>query len=379
MKNSIRIILASATGLALILAIVAVVMFSETDVDASQAPANSARAVRVEQVQSVGARAARSYPGEVQAAQNIDVSFRVGGPLVGLSARDGVEVTRGTLLARIDPRDFRVNLRSAEAQLASARAQLEAAHLEYGRVQQLYEYDDVSKAELDQARAALLTAEATVATAEESRRAAELALEDTKLEAAVAGKVSEVLVENHQIVQPGQVVLRLQDLNQTEVRFDAPESELAELLTPGACRYEVSFVAMPGQVLPASLSEHAAEADPVTRTYSVTLTMPRPDGAAILPGMTARVRCVPGDSAALATAVRVPSEALSEGEDGRAHVFVIDEAGARVERRVVSLGELREDGVEVTSGLVPGERIVTAGAAFLSDGESVRVRDIGRR
>jgi multidrug resistance efflux pump len=66
------------------------------------------------------------YNGIAQATREVDLSFRVGGPMIARPVNVGDEVKKGKLLARIDPRDYEVRLRNAKAQLARAKASLTA-------------------------------------------------------------------------------------------------------------------------------------------------------------------------------------------------------------------------------------------------------------
>ena len=135
---------------------------------------------------------ARVFPGIVQAAQRARLSFRVSGPLTRFPVTQGQRVSRGALLAQIDPRDYETavrnlearlanlkaqlramqaarpeDIRSAEANLAAARARLLEADATLRRYERLYESDNVSKAEYDQRRAARDVTEAEVSRADE--------------------------------------------------------------------------------------------------------------------------------------------------------------------------------------------------------------------
>ena len=70
------------------------------------------RPVRAVQVSDPSEFAKRWFPGQAKAIQEVDLSFRVSGPLIKLPVKVGDEVRKGRELARIDPRDFEVNLRA---------------------------------------------------------------------------------------------------------------------------------------------------------------------------------------------------------------------------------------------------------------------------
>jgi len=182
------------------------------DQKVEQAPAEIARPVKIITVGSAGRSAGlTSLPGRVAAADELELSFRVGGPMVDLSAREGDVVKAGQELGRLDPRDFDIRLRSARARLQQAAA-------DFRRLARLYEKDAISEAQLDQARAARDIADAAV----EDARAG---LADTSLRAPFAGVIGKRHAENFQDVRPKQPILtlvRLDRLDEVDIVVDVP-------------------------------------------------------------------------------------------------------------------------------------------------------------
>ena len=168
-----------------------------------------ARPAKIVTVGTAGS-SARTYPGRVQAAQRVPLAFRVGGPVVEIRVSKGQRVAAGEVLARIDTRDYEVQVKNLEAQLAATRAQQVQATESYQRVRGLYEHDNASKADFDNARAALDVSQAQVEATEQALKAARLSLADTELRAPTAGTVADRLVEAHQTVAAGQPIVRFQ-------------------------------------------------------------------------------------------------------------------------------------------------------------------------
>ena len=71
--------------------------------------------------------------------------------------------------------------------------------------------------------------------------------------------------------------------------------------------------------------------------------------------------------------VVVPPVAVAGDPSGGNHVWVVDEQAGVVRRRAVTPGELVSDGIEILSGLEPGELLVVRGVHSLEDGQAVRV------
>ena len=95
--------------------------------------------VRAVKVVTVGGDSAqtRTFPGRVEASDQVDLSFRVGGPLIEFPVLEGDLVSKGQLAARIDPRDYRIRL-------DAARAEVERTDADFRRYSALYEKDAVS-------------------------------------------------------------------------------------------------------------------------------------------------------------------------------------------------------------------------------------------
>ncbi len=412
-----------ALGLTLVLALAA------CDKKEPLPPRETVRPVKMTTVGRGGA-ASRSLPGRVEADRKADLSFRVGGPLVAVPVEEGQQVDRGQLIARIDPRDFRTRvertlgaLREAEAQLkamkagaraeeiraleaavSAARAQLTNAEAQYQRYKDLYVKRQVSKAEFDRYRTGRDVARAQLRTAEENLsvgmtgarpedieamqsriqglraqlRDTRNALADTELRAPFAGVITRRYVDNYQEVRPLQRVVTLQDLSRLEVVVQVPESVVAAVRSEGEGRLQAfaSFSTAPGERFPLTLKEYAAQADPDTQTYEVTLVMERPEGLTLLPGMTATVTVTTPDEQGAAGPISVPATAVGAGDDGSPRVWVVDPDAMTVEPRKVVTGGLGEGGtVEIVFGLQPGERIAVTGVELLRAG--MKVRDLG--
>ncbi len=142
---------------------------------------------------------------------------------------------------------------------------------------------------------------------------------------------------------------------------------------------EVTFDALPGIKVAATIKEIGKEATQATRTYPVTLIMAQPENAEILSGMAGEASV----SAELPVGARqlgiqIPASALFTADDlSKSYVWVVDGATHTLERRAVEPGVLSEFGVRIRSGLRAGEQIVVAGVSSLREGQEVVVLDEG--
>jgi len=304
------------------------------------------------------------FPGTIEAATEVDLSFEVGGRLVEFPVQRGMKVAKGDVLGRIDPSNYENQVKNAEADLEQARSSLE-------RIERALKVNAVSEQEASQARAAVQKAEALLAIQRK-------ALADTVLTASFAGRVSETYADAFDTVSPGRAVLKLQDIERLALAVSVPESYIMwgtpEKLK--AARYHVQFDPLPGTRVPAQLKEFATVADPATQTYRARFTFANPDGVMLLPGMTGTVGIEVEHPAPVETVLRVPSDAVGFDSAGRAFVWVLEDEGGGVyaaRERTIQLGDRSGGDIGVTAGLAAGERIAAAGVAILTEGRRVRL------
>jgi RND family efflux transporter MFP subunit len=338
-----------------ILALAALVLAACDD----RAPAPQPEVARPAQIITLGAADLGSglrFPGRVRAVKRAELAFDVPGRIVEFPVTEGQRLAAGELIAALDPQAFKL-------QLDAARAQYDKARADYERVEKVWrDTQAVARAEVDQKRTAMDVARSRYAAARKD-------FEDTRLTAPFDGVLTRRYVENFQAVQAKEPVASVQDLSELEVVIYVPER-----IVQGAPRRvagEATFEGIPGRRFPVTLKSFSSEADPQTQTYEVVLTLTRPQDVTILPGMAAEVFPV-ASAGEGEQALLVPMKAIFAGPDGGSRVWVVDDETSRVSQRPVQIGEVTDEGAVVTAGLVPGERIVTAGISHLRDAMLVR-------
>ena len=337
-------------------------------------PPKKVKAVRLGDVTDL---AERSFPGRARAAQEVNLSFRVSGPLVELPINVGDEVAQGDLMAQIDPTDFESRVAAVEGELKSGIAARDLAQAEFQRAADIKNTnpDLISDSEYDQRLGRRDTTRAQVLALESALKLAQDDLTYTSLLAPFDGVVAAKYVENYENVLAKRPILRLLDAERIEVVIDVPERQIGYI--PYLVSATVTFDALPGVSLEASVKEVSNEASAVTRTYPVTLIMDQPDGQEIRPGMAASVRVVGRlPAGAQEVGLSIPATALfNKGEGDGSYVFVVDEASMTLQERPVEVGMLSDAGVLVRSGIEAGEWLVIAGVHSVSDGQNVRILD----
>ncbi|BCX88581.1 membrane fusion protein, multidrug efflux system [Methylomarinovum tepidoasis] len=311
--------------------------------------------------------------GEVRAATRADLAFRVPGLIIEFAVKEGQQVRKGQLIARLDSRDYQSRLRNALGQLAKAKAKLQYDTTEYRRYVKIRQAEpgavsesllNLKKAAMEMARAEVKSAEAAVAEAREQ-------LAYTFLKAPFDGIVGRKYVDNFEFVVAKQPIVHLQNFSEIEILLDLPELMVMPLRKAKPKLY--AQFATSDKRYPLTIKEFATQADPLTQTYRVVLATPAPQEIRILPGMTATVVIELPHDAALDTEIVIPTAALFSDPDGRSCVWVVDPETHQVHKRVVHTGRLTDsDRIEIVDGLKVDETIVVSGVSRLQEGMKVR-------
>jgi RND family efflux transporter MFP subunit len=356
-------------GLALSLVFALAVLVPACTENSAEAPGTQSqgqtqtdsRPVRVMTVEDAVSRQTRRFSGRVKAVQTVDLSFQVDGELIKLPVFESQRVPMGELIAALDPTDY-------ERQVREATVRRDLAQQKLDRVQQLRRRDVASQESLDNAKAEYDLAAVALDTAKRN-------LAYTEIRAPFDALITRRLVDNFTFLQAGTQVVRIQDVSEVRVDINVPEALFSAVRRNEVEKIEVIFPAFPEKRFPLSFRENQTEADPVTQTYPVTLGMAPPEDLNILPGMTASVEVQISRDSSQAGGLIVPTSAIAADADKHSYVWLFDAASAKVSKRPVSVGRIRGDFALVTSGIEPGDKIVTAGVSFLVDGQTVRAID----
>ncbi|WP_233077935.1 efflux RND transporter periplasmic adaptor subunit [Rheinheimera soli] len=320
------------------------------------------RPVKLHLVQDGQQKLIRQFPALVEPTENARLTFRVSGKLTQFSIRPGQEVQKGDVLARLDPTDFKLRVEQAQAKYQLSKAQ-------FDRAASLIGQNLVSQAMYDEAKAQLQVADADLKTAQAN-------LSYTELVAPFSGIVSRSLVENHENVAAQQAILELQLKGMVDVVIQVPEDVIALVKKDISYQPEVIFDSYPSLSYKASIKEWDTRADSATNSFKVVFSMAAPEEFNVLSGMTANVVADMSQlMRAQASAVVVPATAVFAANDQpvdatERFVWVFSEG--KVNRRAVTVGRLTEQGIEVLSGLVAGDQVVTAGVQQLTENQQVR-------
>ena len=297
---------------------------------------------------------------------------QVSGVLTEVHFKEGQTVTKGQLMAQIDPRPFQQALMQAQGTRQRDEAQLENARITLQRYQTLLAQDSIARQDVDTQAALVRQLEGTVTTDRAAEKTAQLNLDFTRVVAPVAGRVGLRVVDAGNVVSSSDTagIAVITQVNPIDVEFAVPQDRVPEVAEQQAAnRLPVTAldrtrakVLDKGQFL--TLDN---QVDVQTGTVRAKARFRNADNT-LFPNQFVNVRLL---LRTIEGALVVPVTALRTGPQGD-FVYVINE-DRTVSMRAVKRGQAGVDTVVITSGLQKDERVVTEGGDRLRDGASVRL------
>jgi len=306
-----------------------------------------------------------TYTGRIEAENEARLSFRISGRMIERSVNVGDQVKPGQVVARLEPHDELNALRAAEAAVSAARAQFAEAQSNFDRQQTLLARDVASRAQFERAEQTLETARAQLNTAEAQLKVAKDRVSDTELKADAPGIVTATGAEGGEVVQAGQLIIRVARKDGRDAVFDVPAQLLRS--APSDPVITVSLTDDPSITASGRVREVSPQADPVTRTFEVKVGLTDPPAAMRL-GSTVVGR-MQLDTEPVA---EIPASALTES-DRQPAVWIVDSSALTVSLRNVKIARHNPATVAVSEGLESGDIVVTAGTQALHPGQKVRL------
>jgi membrane fusion protein, multidrug efflux system len=307
-------------------------------------------------------------PVDLRPLTQVDVGSKTLGYLDLVLVDRGDLVRKGQLLALVRPSDLPQQLATAKSALAQIQANKLLARTNYERAKRLAPTGVVSQQELQSTAAALAAAEAGEAASKSQIVAYAVRLGETRIESPIDGVVSVRRLDPGALVGPpgGGAIVTVVRMDTLRIFISVNEQYAARIAIGQEA--EIELDAVPGERIRGNVVRLAPAFDPTTRTLDAEVHLKNKRGL-LRPGMYGRGAIVlethPG-------AVVVPVNAVQISRQQQ-YVFVVN--GNKVSRRAVKIGVDGDEWLEVTSGLEPGTRVVTAGAEGLSDGAVVRVAE----
>ena len=317
----------------------------------SASPETPAVPVSVKVVEPVALQDVIFLPGETEAFEDVTVAANTAGRVDWLGPREGQQVNKGDLLAKID-------VSALKASLDRAEAAYRLADDLYQRRLRLYDHKIIAKEELDQS---------------ETQRA--LALADLKQikvrynhgfpKSPITGIINYLYVEVGEYADVGKPLAEIVNIDKIKINVRVPELDV-RFVNLGQ-QTPLKIDAFPDRALTGTIDFVSFKADPATKTFLVRTIIDNPFYD-IRPGMIGRVAFV---RRLIADAVAVPLFTLVD-KGGERIVFV--EKDGVAQSRTISIGVIEGDRVQVTGGLSPGDHLIVKGHTEVEDGMKVIVK-----
>jgi len=324
-----------------------------------------ARPVRTITIEKRQAGVPITLTGRIEAEDEATLAFRISGRVLENDNKLGDRVEPGQIVARLESQNERNALRAARASLASAQGQLTQARNHFERQDTLLKQGWTTRANHDQAAQALQTAESQVEAAEAQLKSAYDLVSFTELKADAPGVLTAVGPGTGEVVQAGQMIVRIARKEGRDAIFDIPAQLVRS--APSDPQISVSLADNPAITARGRVREVAPQADPVTRTFAVKVGLTDPP-----PAMRLGATVVGRMETEATPVIEIPATALTNFNRQPA-VWIVDPSSKTVSIRNVDVMRFDPATVVISGGLDVGEVVVTAGVQALHPGQKVRL------
>jgi len=319
-------------------------------------------------------------PGRTAAYLVAEVRPQVNGLIQERTFVEGSTVQKGALLYQIDPAPYEAAHEQSKAALAVAEAAVPPLKLRVERLKELVAIRAVGQQDYDEASAALLKAEASVASAKAAVESARINLAYTPLRAPISGRTGKSTVTPGALVTAYQQtpLVTIQQLDPIYVDVTQSSSDLlrlrrnlesGKLTRSGPVESKVKLLLEDGTPYSreGALQFRDVTVDPATGSVVLRMVFPNPD-AMLLPGMFVRAIVEEG---VLERAILAPQQGVTRDAKGNASAMVVDPAG-KVSVRPIATDRAIGDRWLVTSGLADGDQVIVQGLQRIQPGAAVK-------
>ena len=331
----------------------------------TETTAPAARPVRTVTIDKREAGAPVTFTGRIEAEDEVVLAFRIAGRVLENNLKVGDRIGAGQTVARLESQNETNALRAARANLVAAEAQLVQAQNHFERQDTLLEQGWTTRAIHDQAKQALQTAKAQVDAAEAQVKTSQDLVDFTVLKADAPGVITEVGPRSGEVVQAGQMILKVARRGGRDAVFNVPAQFIRS--SPTDPQVLVTLTNDPNVKASGRIRTVAPQADPVTRTFEVKVGLTDPPEDMRL-GATVNGRVTVNSG----PIIEVPATALTKINQ-RPAVWVVDPSNQTVSIRNVDVVSFDQTSFTVSQGLNTGDIVVTAGVQALHPGQKVRL------
>ena len=307
--------------------------------------------VQVMVVDTVSGGMTHTYVGEVEENLSVAVSFPMGGHVERVYVREGDRVREGQTLVVI-------NNANAQNAYNSAKATLDQAEDAYKRLKKVYDQGSLAEVKW-------VEIQTDLEKARSMEQIARKQLEDCTLKASISGMVSTCNAKTGGSLLPGEPAVTLLDMGKVSVTFSVPESEISTVNIGDEAT--VCVPALDNRLLTGRITDRSVSASRVSHSYQVKIAFPNPDKS-LMPGMVCKVLLNQSDNQGFV----IPAKCVQTRPEGLS-VWVVE--NGRSQHRLITSSEFVANGVLVSSGLHPGDTVITAGMDKLYLNAELRMKN----
>ncbi len=361
---------------------------SQSDDTAEDDQTPSGTAVEVTEVTQGAMSTEYSVNGKVAADNEVQVFPMLAGQVLTLSVSEGDKVSKGQTLLSVDTstvtstmsslrESYNATKTATDKAIENAQISVQQAQLAVENTEALLEAGAAAEQDLTKAKQGLEQAQAGVAQAR-AQQAASLAQIQASMDqinkqaslgtvtAPCAGTVTTVNVVQGGMASSAQPAVVIAEDSRVKIKVSVSEDVFAGLHVGDSAGVQISVLS--DEVKTAKILSLPAAANQQTNLYDVSVSVP--DGSDPAIGSFATVIFYTDRRE---NTLSVPTECVLTGNDNERYLFTVDEGGTTAKRVTVETGLVGKTQTEITSGLTAGDRVVTKGQSYLSDGSAVRV------
>ncbi|MBT8245666.1 MAG: efflux RND transporter periplasmic adaptor subunit [Winogradskyella sp.] len=294
--------------------------------------------------------------GSVKTKQNLVLTPEMSGVLKQVFVKEGDNVFKGQLLARID--DGGMSQQKAQLQI-----QADLAKTTFERQKRLWEQKIGSEIQY-------LNAKSTYEATQEAVNQINQQLAKTVVRAPFSGVIDDVITEQGSVTAAGQSqLMRIVNLKDMYIETDVPESYITSIKNGKVVEVEFPIL---GKKIDATIRQTGNFINPANRTFKIEIAVPNKDKS-IKPNLTARLKV---NDYTNDNAILIPQSIISENANGEQYIYILSEIDgdrAIAKQAIISTGKTQGDEIEILSGLNKGDQIIKEGARSVKDRQTVRV------
>ncbi len=295
------------------------------------------------------------FPGIIKPIKTSNISFQVAGDITNLPVSLGDYVKKGQLIAAIDPSLY-------QAQFNANKAQVNLAKENFERINNVFQKGSIAEIRM-------LEAKSNYEQAQSALNAASKNLNHTNLTAPFNGYISHKFMESGHVASPGMPVVELIDLSNVQAIISLSDQEVNHYKTGSEASIYVPTL---NQTFSGTLTEIAVQSESRTPVYTAKITVNNPDFL-LKPGMTCTNVIENTANKATTQNFKLPVDVVSLTNEGQNFVYVVNTKNNKAQRKIVEIGKLYNDGIEIKSGLTKGDKVIISGYHKLTNNTPVKI------